>query len=443
MWNYQINTYSNCIHEKNVLMKQMLEGYFPYDIIAIVIRLGDSKLRWVSFSNQAVGFRTCVMKGSSMKYDTKILHGGVDRDPYTGALSIPIYPASTYHQKNIDERQEFDYSRSGNPTRKALEGTLASLESGEAGFAFSSGVAAITAAITCVCKSGDHLVVTKDIYGGTYKLLTRYLNKLGIDFTFADTTSIEATESSIGQNTKALYLESPSNPLLKIVDFRGMIALAKKHNILVMADNTFLSPYFFRPIELGADISIHSATKFLGGHSDLIAGAVVTKTKELGEDIRFVQNTTGNMLSPENSWLLMRGIKTLGVRMKAQAVSAFRIAQWLTGQSWVKHVYYPGLPDHPGHDIIASQASGYGAIVSFEAGSVRIARTIMRGVKIWTVAVSLGGVESIMSYPAKMSHASIPKAERDALGITDSLIRLSVGLEDADDLIEDMEQAVR
>jgi cystathionine beta-lyase/cystathionine gamma-synthase len=380
-------------------------------------------------------------KGRYMHFDTKILHGAGDRDPYTGALSIPIYNASTYHQKNIDKRQDFEYSRSGNPTRKALEETLAALEGGTNGYAFSSGVAAITAAITSVCKAGDHLVVTKDVYGGTYRLLTRYLHRFGIDFTFADTTSLEATEREMRPNTKVLFLESPSNPLLKIVDFVEMVGLARKYNLVTMLDNTFLSPYFFRPLECGVDIAIHSATKFLGGHSDLLAGAVVTRTRDLGSEVYLVQNATGNVLSPESSWLLMRGIKTLRARMTIQADGAMKIAQWLSGQPWVRQVYYPGLTSHPGHEIVKSQASGYGAVVSFATDTVERAHAIMRGVKYWTVAVSLGGVESIMSYPAKMSHASIPKEERDALGITDNLIRLSIGLEDAGDLIEDMARA--
>ncbi len=373
-----------------------------------------------------------------MHFDTKILHGSSDRDPYTGGLSMSIHPSSTYHRKKTGERQEFEYSRSGNPTRKALEETLAVLEGGTNGFAFSSGVAALTAAITSVCKSGDHLVVTKDVYGGTYRLLDRYLSKFGIGFTFADTTSVEDTEHAIRPNTKVLFLESPSNPLLKIIDLSAMTGLAKKHGMVTVMDNTFLSPYFLRPIEFGIDVVVHSATKFLGGHSDLIAGAIVTRTHELASDVYLVQNATGNMLSPENSWLLMRGIKTLRPRMTIQSESAMKIASWLSTQPWVKHAYYPGLPSHPGHGTIKGQASGFGAVVSFETDTPERARLIMNGVRLWSVAVSLGGVESIMSYPAGMSHASIPKKERDELGITEGLIRLSVGLEDVDDLIEDI-----
>ncbi|MBN2402203.1 MAG: PLP-dependent transferase [Spirochaetes bacterium] len=378
-----------------------------------------------------------------MKYSTKILHGAADRDPFTGALSIPIYPASTYHQKNVASTQEYLYSRTGNPTRNALEETLAVLEGGAAACAFASGVAAVTAAITSVAKSGDHIVATKDLYGGTYRLLTTYLNRFGITHSFVDTSNPEEVERSVKENTQVLFLESPSNPLLKIIDFEAMEKIGRKHNLVTMLDNTFLSPYFFRPIEYGIDLSIHSATKFLGGHSDLIAGAVVARTKELGSKVKAVQVSTGNMLSPENSWLLLRGIKTLRARMSVQTESAMKIADWLNRQKWVKKTYYPGLPGHPGHDIIKKQADGYGAVVSFEADSIERTNAIMENVRYWTVAVSLGGVESILSYPAKMSHASIPEDERAALGITNQLLRLSVGLEDADDLIEDIDFAAK
>ena len=373
-----------------------------------------------------------------MNKDTLILHGAPDKDPYTGALSIPIYPASTYHQKDIHIRQEFEYSRSGNPTRKALEAILCSLEGGTNAYAFSSGVAAIHSAITAVLSAGDHLVVTKDIYGGTYRLLSDYLSRFGITYTFADTTDIAATEAAIQPNTKAIFLESPSNPLLKIIDFEAMCALAKKHQLIAMVDNTFLSPYYFRPLDFGIDISIHSATKFLGGHSDLIAGAVITRTRELGHAVHAVQYITGNMISPENAWLLMRGIKTLGARMNTQSANAMKLALWLSEQSWITDVYYPGLPSHPGHDLISRQASGYGAVVSFSTDTIERAYALMKNVELWTVAVSLGGVESILSYPSKMSHAAIPKKEREALGISDRLIRLSVGLEDIDDLTADL-----
>ncbi|HRZ26923.1 MAG TPA: PLP-dependent transferase [Spirochaetota bacterium] len=376
-----------------------------------------------------------------MKYDTMILHGAADHDAFTGALSIPVYPASTYRQADVDGGQDYYYSRAGNPTRRALEETLAVLEGGECGYAFASGMAAVTAALTAVLKAGDHVVATKDIYGGSYRLFTQFLGRFGVSHTFADTSDIAATEDAIRPETRALFLESPSNPVLKIIDFESMAALAKRRGLVSMVDNTFLSPYFFRPLEYGIDLSIHSASKFLGGHSDLIAGAVVARDRNLGREVGFVQSTTGSMLSPENSWLLLRGIKTLGVRMKAQAEGAMKIAHWLSGRDWVNQVFYPGLPSHPGHDIITRQASGYGAVVSFVADSKERAAAIMKNVRTCTVAVSLGGVESILSYPAKMSHAAIPEPEREKLGINWRLLRLSVGLEDPDDLIDDIDRA--
>ncbi|HPI24074.1 MAG TPA: PLP-dependent aspartate aminotransferase family protein [Spirochaetota bacterium] len=376
-----------------------------------------------------------------MKYDTKILHGAADRDPYTGALSIPIYPASTYHQKNIDEAPGYVYSRAGNPTRRALEETLAMLEGGARAYAFASGVAAITAALTAVLSAGDHIVATRDIYGGSYRLLTDYLDRFGIEHTFADTSDPREVEHAIRPNTRVLFLESPSNPLLKIIDFEAMAAIARARGCITILDNTFLTPYFFRPLDFGIDMSVHSATKFLGGHSDLLAGAVITKSRELGEQVYRVQATTGGVLSPENSWLLLRGIKTLRARMTLQAEGAMRIARWLADQRWATSVYYPGLPEHPGHDILKRQATGFGAVVSFTTDSVARAHAIMKHVQYWTVAVSLGGVESILSYPSRMSHAALPVETRESLGITDTLIRLSVGLEDADDLIEDLARA--
>lgn len=373
-----------------------------------------------------------------MKYDTSILHRGADRDPYTGGLSIPIYNASTYHQKDVTGKQEFEYGRSGNPTRKALEETLAALEHGSNGYAFASGMAAITTALLAFLKAGDHLIAPRDIYGGTYRLLTKLLVNFNIAHTFVDGTDLHAVEGAILPNSKVLFLESPSNPLLRVTDIKASVALAKKHGLLTMIDNTFLSPYFLRPLDLGVDISIHSATKFLGGHSDLIAGAVMTRTPELGASIYSIQNMCGSMLGLQDSWLLLRGIKTLSARMNAQQNSAQRVAEWLRKQSWVTDVYYPGLPSHPGYQIIKEQASGFGAVISCTVDTTERALRIMRNAKLWTVAVSLGGVESIMSYPCRMSHAAIPLPEREALGITDRLIRLSVGLEDAQDLIEDL-----
>jgi cystathionine beta-lyase len=372
-----------------------------------------------------------------VKYATKILHNGNEWDPHTGALSIPIYQTSTFHQHDIEHPGRYDYSRSGNPTREALENTLAALEGGTRGFAFASGMAAVSSALS-IFHQGDHIIATEDIYGGSYRVLTKFFNKFGLEVTFVDMTDLNQVERAIRENTRALFLETPSNPLLKVTDIGGTVALAKRHDLLTLIDNTFMSPYFQRPLELGADIVIHSATKFLGGHSDVIGGAVIVGSEILASQVYFVQNSFGAIQGPQDAWLVLRGIKTLRARMEFQQQSAIAIAEWLQGQHWVEKVYYPGLPEHPGHDLIQSQASGFGAIVSFKTDTLERAIKIMQSVRLWSVAVSLGGVESILSYPARMSHASIPKAERERRGVTDNLIRLSAGLEDADDLIEDL-----
>jgi cystathionine beta-lyase len=373
-----------------------------------------------------------------MKYGTRILHNESELDPHTGAMSIPIYQTSTFHQPDVDHPGKFEYSRSGNPTREALEKTLATLENGTHAYAFSSGMAATSSSLA-ILQQGDHVIATADIYGGSYRILSQFFSKFGITTTFVDMTRLENVEEAIRPNSRLLFLESPSNPLLKITDIRRATEIAGKHGLITMIDNTFMSPYFQRPLDLGVDIVIHSATKFLGGHSDVIGGAVITKSDSLASQIYFVQNGFGAILGPQDCWLLLRGIKTLKARMELQQQSAAEIARWLKKQSWVTDVYYPGLPDHPGHEIIRSQATGFGAVLSFKTDTLERARQIMGNVRVWSVAVSLGAVESILSYPVKMSHASIPPLERERLGITENLIRLSVGLEDVDDLIEDLE----
>lgn len=372
-----------------------------------------------------------------MKYGTLILHNGNEVDPETGALSIPIYQASTFHQHDVDNPGKFKYSRAGNPTREALERTVAALENGSRGFAFASGMAATSSSLAILGR-GDHVVATEDLYGGSYRILTGFFNRFGIDTTFVDMTKLDLIEKAIKPNTRMLFLETPSNPLLKITDIAGVVELALKRGLLTLIDNTFMSPYFQRPLDLGVDIVVHSATKFLGGHSDVIGGAVVTRSEDLAARVYAVQYGFGAVLGPQDCWLLMRGIKTLRARMEVQQESAMEIALWLKKQPWVSDVYYPGLPDHPGHEIQKAQASGFGAVLSFKTDTVERARLIMQRARLWSVAVSLGGVESILSYPAKMSHAAIPPEERARLGITDSLLRLSVGLEDAGDLIDDL-----
>jgi len=370
-----------------------------------------------------------------MDIATKILHTGAETDKYTGAVSIPIYQVSTFDQK--DELSQYEYSRSGNPTREALESIIAQLEGGVAGFAFSSGMAAI-AAVTLLFGNGDHLLAPKDVYGGTYRILSKACGKWGISYSFVDTTDFEHLTQAVQPNTKAIVLESPSNPLLKVSDLPKICAWAKEKGIITIVDNTFMTPYLQRPIEFGADIVVHSATKFLGGHSDVIAGLVVAGNKELANQIGFLQNTLGGVLGPQDSWLTMRGIKTLKVRMDFAQQGALKIAQALTKHPKVKHVFYPGLPDDPGHQLLQSQADGFGAVLSFELQTPDLARQLMKKVKYPAVAVSLGGVESILSYPATMSHASVPPQVRADLGISDALLRLSVGLESPADIIEDL-----
>ncbi|WP_010234240.1 MULTISPECIES: aminotransferase class V-fold PLP-dependent enzyme [Clostridium] len=376
-----------------------------------------------------------------MDFGTKLIHNGNEIDKNTGALSVPIYQASTFHQFDIDNFGKYDYSRSGNPTREALENTIAILEEGDSGFAFSSGMAAISSVLS-IFSAGDHILVCKDVYGGTYRVTSSFFTKFNMETTFIDATNIGEIKERIKDNTKAIFLESPSNPLLKITDFRAVIELAKEHDIIVIVDNTFMSPYLQNPIKLGADIVVHSATKFIGGHSDVVSGLVAVKGKELSDKVKFVQNSFGAILGPQDCWLLLRGLKTLKVRLDYQQKSALKLANWLKEQAEVAKVYYPGLSDHPGSAIHLSQSRGGGAVLSFETKDDETARNFMKKVRLAAVAVSLGGVETIVSYPAKMSHAAIPKEEREELGIKDSLIRVSLGLEDTNDIIEDFKKAL-
>lgn len=375
-----------------------------------------------------------------MKYKSKIVHSQ-SIDPYTGASSIPIYQASTFAQQDPTKFGKYEYSRGANPTREALEKTIATLEGGSAGFAFSSGMAAISS-VFLLFKPGDHIVVGEDVYGGTYRVLTTIFKQWQLRTTFVDSTDIDAVKRAIERETKAIYVETPSNPTLKITDLQAIALLAKERGLLAITDNTFMTPYLQRPIELGFDIVIHSATKFLGGHSDVIAGLVVTENKELGKKIGFIQRAFGAILGPMDAWLVLRGIKTLSARMEIQQKSAEEIANWLEKQEKVKKVYYPTLSSHKGRDIHLKQASGGGAVLSFDLGSKERALKFLRAIKLPLLAVSLGGVESIFSYPATMSHASMPKEEREKRDITDSLVRLSVGLEDPEDIKEDIKNAL-
>lgn len=363
-----------------------------------------------------------------------------DYEQKTGAVNVPIYLSSTFDQEHFDSFGPYNYSRSGNPTRDALEKTIAELEGGSRGFAFSSGIAAIASSLLTL-NSGDHLVVTSEVYGGTYRFVTQVLTKYGITHTFADFTNLQEVEAAIQPNTKVLYAETPANPLLGITDIRGIVSIAKKHNLLTFVDNTFMTPLYQRPLELGVDVVLHSATKFLGGHSDIIAGLAVTKDEELGKQIYFMQNSMGAILGAQDSFSLIQGIKTLNARLTQSSQSAMKIATYLEQHELVEEVHYPGLPNHPGFEVHASQASNAGAVLSFTLPNRELTKAFVEHVQIPIFAVSLGGVESILSSPVTMSHAAIPKEERDKRGITDGLLRFSVGLENVDDLIADFEQA--
>ena len=376
-----------------------------------------------------------------MKIGTRIIHTGHEIDPQTGALSTPIYQASTFAQKSVERFGRYDYARSGNPTREALEETVAGLENGSQGFAFASGMAAISSALL-LFSPGDHLVVCEDVYGGTFRVLTTLFSRLGIESTFVDVADPAAIEGALKPNTKGLFLETPSNPLLKITDLAAAARLAKQRGIITLVDNTFMTPYFQRPLEIGCDIVLHSGTKFLNGHSDVICGFAVVRDEELGKRLKFIQNSFGAILGPQDSWLVLRGLKTLKVRMEESQRGAQAVAEWLSGQKKVRRIFYPGLPDHPGAEVHGRQASGPGAVLSFTLESVELTHRLLEGSRLAAFAVSLGGVESILSYPAKMSHAAMPQEERAARGVTDTLVRLSVGLEESDDLIADFDRLI-
>ncbi|CAH2714871.1 Cystathionine beta-lyase MetC [Neobacillus rhizosphaerae] len=374
-------------------------------------------------------------------FETRLLHNKHKMDAATGAVSVPIQHASTFHQFDIDQFGKFDYARSLNPTREALEDVISELEGGVKGFAFSSGMAAISTAFLLL-SAGDHVVITEDVYGGTYRMITQVLTRFGIEHTFIDMTDLDQVKHAIKPNTKAFYVETPSNPLLKVTDIQAVSQLAKEVNALTFVDNTILTPALQKPLELGADVVLHSATKFLSGHSDVVAGLAVVKDEGLAGRLAFLQNSFGAVLGVQDAWLVLRGLKTLHVRLDQSQKSAFTIAQFLQSQPLVEKVYYPGFENHPQYDILQSQANGAGAVLSFELADEAAVRSFVSNVKIPVFAVSLGAVESILSYPAKMSHAAMPQAEREKRGIKNSLLRLSVGLENSDDLMKDFSQAL-
>jgi cystathionine beta-lyase len=377
-----------------------------------------------------------------MKFSTLLIHNGHETDPATGALGVPVVQTSTFDQGDLSEPREFDYARSGNPTRKALEETIAALEGGVRGFAFSSGIAAI-ASVLGIFSAGDHIIAAEDIYGGSYRILNTFYKRWGLEHTAVDASDPENIRGAIKPNTRAVFLDTPSNPLLKITDLPACIAIAKEAGLLTIVDNTFMTPHLQRPLEMGADLVVHSATKFLGGHSDVISGLAVCAAEELGNRIYAVQNGFGAVPGPWDVWLVLRGLKTLKVRLEAQEKTARFLAQRLAENPRVAAVYYPGLKDHPGKALHDKQASGAGAVFSFKTKTAEQAVRFLGKVQYAAAAVSLGGIETIASYPVRMSHASIPQKERERLGITDTLIRISPGLEDPEDLIADFENALQ
>ena len=378
-----------------------------------------------------------------MKFNTKTIHGGQSLDTSYNAVMPPIYQTSTYAQSSPGNHKGYEYSRTHNPTRNALEKSFASIENANYGLAFASGLAAIDAIIKLL-KPGDEVISTNDLYGGTYRLFTKIFSIYGIKFHFVGMHDLISIEKLINQNTRLIWTETPTNPMLNIIDIAGLSTIAKKHNILLAVDNTFATPYLQRPIDLGADIVMHSATKYLGGHSDVVLGAIMLNDKELADKLYFIQNASGAICGPQDSFLVLRGIKTLHVRMQRHCENTKKIANFLNSNAKVEHVYWPGFDFHENHDIANKQMDDYGGMLSFivKGNNTKDAVRILERLKIFTLAESLGGVESLCGHPASMTHASIPKEEREKSGLSDSLIRLSVGIEDSEDLIQDLNQAI-
>jgi cystathionine gamma-lyase len=375
-------------------------------------------------------------------FSTRAIHAGQDPDPQTGAVVVPIYQTSTYAQSGVGQHKGYEYSRTGNPTRAALERCIASLEAGRHGLAFASGMAA-ESAIMQLLKPGDHTIAVDDLYGGTYRLFRRLLEPMGLTFSFVDGTDLNAVEAAFTDRTRMVWLESPTNPLLKLVDIAAVSRLARQRQAILVVDNTFMSPFLQRPLSLGADIVVHSATKFLGGHSDVIAGALVVDREDLREQLAFIQNAVGAVPGPLDAWLVLRGLKTLAVRMREHDRNARLIAEFLQEHDQVERVFYPGLPTHPQHDLARRQMSGFGGMISFEVkGGLPAARRMVERTRLFTLAESLGGVEALIELPAAMTHASIPAETRRAHGVTDGLVRISVGIEDVADLISDLDRAL-
>lgn len=376
-----------------------------------------------------------------MEFESLLIHGGIDGDKHTGAVNVPIYQTSTYKQSALGVHSGYEYSRTGNPTREALEKLIAELEGGYAGFAFASGMAA-TSTVLMLFKSGDKILMSNNVYGGSFRVLDKVFKNFNLQYELIDTSDVKAVEDKITEDVKAIFIETPTNPLMTITDIRKISELSKKHGILTIIDNTFMTPYLQRPIELGADIVVHSATKYLGGHSDLVAGLAVVNSKELAEKLHFVQNSTGGILNPFDSFLLIRGIKTLSVRMDRHMENAQYVAEFLKSHPAIEKVYYPGFSEHRGYEIHKNQANGAGAMISFVLREGYDINKFFQGLKVVTLAESLGGVESLVCHPATMTHAAIPYEIRQQIGIVDNLIRLSIGIENKKDLAEDIKNAL-
>ena len=376
-----------------------------------------------------------------MKFSTIAIHAGQEPDPTTGAVSVPIYQTSTYAQEGIGKHKGFEYARTQNPTRLACEKNLAALESGRFGYGFASGMAAINAVVTLL-RAGDHVIVSDNTYGGTFRLFDKLLRKFGLEFSYVDAREPQNVEDAARAETRMVFIETPTNPVMSLVDLAAVAEITKRRGIRLVVDNTFMSPYFQRPLELGADIVVHSTTKYLNGHSDSIGGVVILNDEEDARQIAFIQNAAGAILSPMDAFLIMRGTKTLAVRMRQHDENGRQVAQFLAEHPAARKVYYPGLKSHPQYELARRQMSGFGGMISFETGSLENASRLLESVRLCTLGESLGGVETLISHPATMTHAAVPEIERNRLGITDGLVRISVGIEDAEDIISDLDQAL-
>ncbi len=376
-----------------------------------------------------------------MGFSTDAIHAGQIPDPVTGAVITPIYQTSTYAQEELGKNKGYEYGRTHNFTRAALEANIAALEKGKYGIAFSSGLSA-THALMSLVKAGDHIIVSNNVYGGTYRLFELIMKDYGLNFSWVDTVKTANIEAAIRPETRMVMIETPTNPMLNITDIKAVAAICRKHNLISVCDNTFMSPYFQNPLVLGCDIVLHSQTKYINGHSDVIGGILLTSSEKIHERLRYIQNAIGAVPSPFDCWLILRSTKTLAVRMERHNTNAMEFAAWLKGSGVAKKVYYPGLPDHPQHELAKKQMRGFGGMISADFGDIEIVRRILKNVKVFTLGESLGGVESLISHPSSMTHGSVPKEEKEKFGLTESLIRFSVGIEDIEDLIEDIKKVI-